>query len=136
MADITFELSFTNFTAIGEQMAREADAVCEEIANKVATDYKLAVMSPPKSGREYKRGKRTHQASAPGEAPASDLGNLVNSVVIIHDGLADWSDHVTAEYALALEIGTPKILPRPAMRPAVEGQRANFTDKLNKIVGN
>lgn len=72
------------------------------------------IMSPPKSGITYKRGGRTHQASAPGEAPANDLGNLVASIRQEFE-----PEHlrgfvaVTAPYAAALEYG--------ALRTAVGG---------------
>jgi len=55
-------------------------------------------MADRKSGRTYPRGKiARHQASAPGESPAVDSGNYINSIVI---------DKVFETNALEALIGT------------------------------
>ena len=43
-----------------------------------------SIQSGPKSGRIYEKynPRRTHRASAPGQAPASDTGNLVRNIVV------------------------------------------------------
>jgi len=43
-----------------------------------------SIQSGPKSGRIYEKynPRRTHKASAPGQAPASDTGNLVRNIVV------------------------------------------------------
>src|SRR3990172_8567370 len=71
-------------------------------------------------GRIYRRGGKVHQASAPGETPAVDFGNLINS---IDSSLLDNNaSQVTtnADYAPALEFGTARMAARPFMRPAVD----------------
>lgn len=92
-----------------------------EAAYIVEGRAKALVLEPPKTGRLYKRGKKTtHQASAPGEAPASDTGNLAGSIT--QDVSAfDLECRVSAEtpYAEALEYGTTKMEPRPFMRRAL-----------------
>lgn len=72
------------------------------------------IMNPPKTGRIYKRRGVEHQASAPGEAPASDTGTLVNArhTDLIPDQLAARLTF-TARHALWLERGTRKMAPRP-----------------------
>ena len=134
--DITIELSYSNFGAIGAEMARLIDAECEATANRIWGNAKLLIMNPPKSGKEYKRGKRVHQASAPGEAPASDLGNLVNDSMVSQESPAEWLVTFSAQYAKALEYGAPKrrLDPRPFLRPSVEKYRDRFNDALKKIV--
>lgn len=68
---------------------------------------------------------RTHQASAPGQPPATDLGRLGASIT--HELGADNEGLVArvgtnVEYALFLEVGTRHMAPRPFLRPAlVEG---------------
>jgi hypothetical protein len=81
------------------------------------------IANPPKTGIVYKRynPQREHQASAPGEAPAADLGGLMASGSTSYSpqalrGTVNWS----AEYARALELGTERIEPRPYARPALE----------------
>lgn len=72
------------------------------------------IMSPPKSGRVYRRRGVSHQASAPGEAPANDLGRLVNSRTkeLFPEDLRARLTFRT-EYAAYLEFGTRKMEPRP-----------------------
>lgn len=77
----------------------------------------------PGSGRMYPRGKtRSHRASAPGEAPASDTGRLLGSLNTETRRERDAVVGVvsaTAEYALPLELGTEKIAARPFMVPSL-----------------
>jgi hypothetical protein len=87
-------------------------------------DIKRAIQGPPKTGRIYKRGKlgRNHQASAPGEAPATDTGALVNSIAYKQETKlsAIVSSRLPYAYWLESEYGTRNMKPRPAWRPAVE----------------
>lgn len=70
-------------------------------------------------GAVYMHGGVMHQASAPGDPPAIDTGNLVNS---IHNETDDMKStvHIDAEYAGYLEYGTTRMAPRPYVAPAVE----------------
>jgi len=86
-----------------------------------------AVLHGPKTGRLYKRGKgRTHRASAPGEAPANDLGFLAQSLKIEVTQKLTVDLRALAPYAIHLEYGTRKMAARPFLRPAAEkaGQRS------------
>lgn len=127
-------LEYTHFGEIGASMAREIDEVCENTALDIQARAQMAIMNPPKSGRIYRRGNVAHQASAPGEAPATDTGNLVNSAYTKKLGQADYETGFTAEYAAALEFGTAKIEPRPYLRPAVEAVRDAFIRAIKRIV--
>jgi len=72
------------------------------------------ILDTAKSGRIYKRRGVTHQASAPGEPPASDTGTLVNSRRIER-----YPDRYaaalifSAKHALPLELGTRDMDARP-----------------------
>ena len=89
------------------------------------------ILNTPKSGRIYRRGNVLHQASAPGEAPASDTGSLVSRLEVVPN-----EDEVSAklvantQYAAFLEYGTEKMEPRPFMRPAL----AHMRDTIIKIM--
>lgn len=93
------------------------------------------VQQPPKTGRIYKRRGVQHQASAPGEAPASDTGRLVNSITTSYDA-ENLSGKVNAstEYAVYLEYGTQKIEPRPFMRPALASKRAQIEIDVTRAI--
>lgn len=116
-------------------------------------------MSGPKRGRVYKRGNITHVASAPGEPPARDTGNLASSGYL--EEVDDLTMRVgfTASYAAILEgtlLQSPYIsggfydltealgvwaapsargvLPRPFLRPAVEAHREAFEAQVKAVL--
>ncbi len=127
-------LEYTHFGEIGASMAREIDEVCENTALDIQARAQMAIMNPPKSGRIYRRGNVAHQASAPGEAPATDTGALVNSAYTKKLADADYETGFTVEYAAPLEFGTARMAPRPYLRPAVEAVRDQFVSAIRRIV--
>lgn len=80
----------------------------------------------------------THTASAPGEAPASDTGQLASSVTveISDDGLNAkiFSDNNRVKYGAWLEFGTRLIEPRPWLIPALYANKENFEKLLQEAV--
>ena len=85
-----------------------------------------ALIAEPKSGNEYPRKKGIHVASAPGEAPASDSDNLINSIM---PDVKDLIGEITlAVHGVILEFGTDiagrnrntTIAPRPFIIPSLE----------------
>ncbi len=73
-----------------------------------------------------------HQASAPGEPPASDTGFLVNNRTISIDPdrlVASLGFH--AGYAIFLEHGTDRMEPRPFARPALVNSWAGVVDAIS-----
>jgi hypothetical protein len=72
-----------------------------------------------------------HQASAPGEPPASDTGFLVANRTINIDSdqlIASLSFH--AGYAFFLEYGTDRMEPRPFARPALANTWGAVVDAI------
>lgn len=102
----------------GEEAAREA---LQKTAEEVAARAQQLVLDPPKTGRVYARGSVAHQASAPGEAPASDTGNLVGLIGVDAVNLPRLRISIfsSAKYSAALEFGTSKMAPRPFLRRAL-----------------
>ena len=83
-----------------------------------------AIQTGPKTGRVYRRRGVSHQASAPGEAPASDTGALVQRSSTRYEpndlrGVVSFH----AAYAALLEFGTTRMEPRPFLRPALVASR-------------
>lgn len=72
-------------------------------------------IAEPKSGKEYKRkGGKVHQASAPGESPASDSSNYINSIgPPIYENSLESKIGTPLEYPIYLEEGTATIEERP-----------------------
>jgi HK97 gp10 family phage protein len=97
-----------------------------------------SIQTGPKSGRTYEKynPRRTHKASALGQAPASDTGNLVSQIMSVADGKNTLVES-RAEYSKFLEFGTSKILPRPFLFPASEKSTKKIVQvliqKLNKV---
>ncbi|MDZ7824506.1 MAG: HK97-gp10 family putative phage morphogenesis protein [Ahrensia sp.] len=88
-----------------------------------------------KTGRRYKRGAVTHQASAPGESPATDTGKLVSSGEWSVDEANLWvTISFTAFYARLLEFGTRFILPRPFILPALDQVKEQIPAIFEKAI--
>lgn len=93
------------------------------------------ILSSPKSGRVYARGGVAHQASAPGEAPASDTGRLAGSIRTEYDRSRLAGKVVAStEYAPHLEYGTARMEPRPYMRPALAAKRDDIERDVQEEV--
>lgn len=95
-----------------------------------------SIAREPKSGIMY--GK--HQASAPGEAPAQDMGTLAQSIIfeVTEDKRGVIGQIIAqakaAPYARALEFGNKgnNLQPRPFMQPALESQASNIIKMFKK----
>lgn len=87
----------------------------------VRNDAILSIAQGAKTGRVYTRGNVSHQASAAGEAPATDTGYLVGNINLVMDadGLGCSVDS-RADYSSHLEFGTRKMAARPFLQPALE----------------
>lgn len=94
------------------------------------------ILDTPKTGRIYRRGDEEHQASAPGEAPASDTGTLVGRIRVDRSREAELIGIVRAstDYAKALEYGTPRMEPRPFMRPALANKKQEIEAVIDREV--
>lgn len=104
-----------------------AYATTEQIANKARRS-----MQGEKHGKIYLRGGKPHHASAPGEPPAIDTGDLANSVQIIRLGPS--AHGITcAAHGFHLELGTSTIAPRPWITPPVEALRPEFPRLVAEI---
>ncbi len=92
------------------------------------------------------QAKKVHQASAPGEAPANETGNLARMIVVVRPEQTGetFTAQVlsTSKYAAALEYGTRKagknkstvILERPYMRPSVDESVKQIDEMIRAAV--
>ena len=116
---------------------RELMAIVQGTAQNVRTHATRSITrNSTKSGRTYEiKGppKRTHRASAPGEAPANDTGALARSIQANIEGKTA-EVFTNIEYAAWLEFGTLNIEPRPFLFPALEKERPKWDARLNRIV--
>ena len=129
MYSVTVNVTFTGPTtpAIRQAVGRGLVAGAQIHRNE---SIRL-ILQGPKTGRMYGR----HVASAPGEAPATDHGRLANSILVRHTpGTLTASVVCTASYGRSLELGTPRIAPRPFLRPPLATKRAEIVAAINRPV--
>jgi phage gpG-like protein len=108
-------------------------------ALRIETAAKRRIQRGPKTGDIYQKENptRTHQASAPGEPPATDTGRLASSIGHTHDG-RQAAVIARTDYAATLEFGGTQggrqILPRPFMNPSLEEDRPIFMRELKEAI--
>lgn len=123
---------------VQENIERELNIALFASAKHVEGQAKRSILSGEKSGRVYKRRSVTHQASAAGEAPASDTGRLVNSInsYLQRDKKTALvvAGRGTVRYAALLEFGTRLMAARPFMFPALESSRDWIRERLAAAV--
>ena len=121
---------------MGPELQEVVGQIVEGTGLELRGDIIKRYQSGPASGRVYQKynPRRTHQASAPGQAPMSDTGRLANATVykVVDDMTVEVSNDVF--YAAWLEYGTTQIAPRPAWRPAVEEIMPMFRSRLETAI--
>jgi HK97 gp10 family phage protein len=109
-------------------------------AQKVERSAKDSIRSGSKTGRIYTRRTVSHRASAPGEAPASNTGRLINSISSYVNRLSGVTEGLVVagrgvvKYARMLEFGTAKMAARPFMVPAFERNKRWIEERLARAV--
>ena len=104
------------------------------LANPIEQDIKQELRKT-KSGPTVTRyrAQRTVKVSRPYEAPAKDMGMLVNSIdVDVDPSQFNLTIAAAAPYARELEYGTRNMLPRPFLRPALARWRQRIIDAIHK----
>lgn len=99
------------------------------------------IIGGAKTGRVYRRynPRRIHQASAPGQPPANDLGRLANSFEAVQTKLNQYAYSNTVGssliYAAALQYGNPEtnLLPRPYFDVALRQLRTEVDSILSSV---
>lgn len=124
------------FDRLGATGKREAKRAVRASLEKVRGDAVKSIQRGTKSGRVYERSgganlSNTHRASAPGEAPATDTGTLVNSIKITQVGTAGEVGS-KMNYSFWLEYGTLQIKERPYLRPALAQNEQYIIDQFAK----
>lgn len=120
--------------AFGAQVEKGVSDALEATAIETLSDVRKAIQGPPKTGREYARGQKTHRASAPGEAPATDTGALVSSTYFTKVDPLTVAIGSRLEYAFHLEFGTRNIEPRPSWVPAAEKNAPRLDKRIRRVI--
>ena len=136
MTIMTFKFSgVEDATKALEKVKEDLDKDMKEIllggGQLIRGEAVRSIQQGSKSGKTYKRYNptRTHKASAPGEAPASDTGFLVSNIRV-----KEQKDVVVvsseASYSKFLEFGTSKMLARPFLFPAFEKSKPKIAEVI------
>ena len=110
----------------------DANAITEEAADKMVENMKTSILSGAKSGRQYYKNGARHTASAPGQSPANQTGDLVKSIKV-SKSKNKATISISKNYAVFLEFGTSKMRPRPFILPAFQKTKKWFSDKLHRL---
>jgi phage gpG-like protein len=113
-----------------DALARAVTATALDIRRDVIRRHKKG----PKTGRVYRRGKREHQASAPGEAPAVDRGALMSSIYFTQTNRMSATVGSRLAYAYWLEFGSQAVDARPSWIPATEKFRPKLKARAETIL--
>lgn len=76
----------------------------------------------------------THQASAAGESPASDMGALVGGMYSERVKPLLWIAGNRMEYAPHLEFGTVNMAARPAWTPEIEEMQPEYIKRMTQLL--
>lgn len=121
-----------------EQLAKTMGATVNNGIVKTAIDVRndaiTSIQREQSSGQVYTRGSITHLASAPGDAPNTDTGNLVRNIAFENprQGLAFVGTSV--EYGKHLEFGTRAMDARPWLRPAMDKNQSKLQSNITNAI--
>lgn len=117
-----------------KEVKKAVDATGLSLRGEIVKKYQRG----PATGEIYEKfnPRRTHQASAPGEAPATDTGRLANSVVTSSDIQEPLTVEVSTdvEYGPYLEFGTRTIAPRPNWVPSVQDETPKYIRRVEAAI--
>ena len=111
-------------------MQAELARIVTKTALDIEAGAKVAIQSSLATGRVY--GK--HQASSPGEAPATDTGSLAASISVVDVSKLTKEVVAGADYAEVLELGGVHMQARPFLSPAVEAVRTSFEAAVSAAI--
>ena len=127
-----------NLTGISADIRKKMQQVITYGINATRNTAVDNILRGAKSGETYVKynPRRTHQASASGQFPASDTGFLANNIVTSIQGNGLEGEVISqAEYSQYLEYGTSKMGARPFMQPSLEQNRPKIRARLRKLLG-
>lgn len=132
---VTGAKAISDWLATVDREARKrVDDELSDIAAELEGDIVLSIQQGAKTGRIYKRKGVTHQASAPGQSPASDTGTLKKSIYSERARKLTYVVGSRIVYALHLEYGTTRMAARPFFRPSVEKMAKQITGRLEQAI--
>ena len=120
---------------LSSKFEQEAGRLVNRTAKNVRNNA-IHLIRTPSMGRTYVQYKpfyKKHTASAPGDAPNRDTGQLGSSLIVTRSGSTSAEVLANVEYAAYLELGTRHMAARPFMTPSVEQERPNYERGLREL---
>ena len=141
--DIKFRVSnlkkvLSQLENLDKQLEPDFQEIVKGGAQLIRGEAIKSIQTGAKSGVMYQmyNPRREHRASAPGQAPASDTGNLVSKIIVRQKSQDVTSVESNANYSAYLEYGTSKMEARPFMLPAFEKSKKPILDAtFRRVVG-
>lgn len=120
---------------ISEKYSHALASVIFQSANFCRNHAIQNIARGTKTGQLYTRNGIQHRASAVGEYPATDTGELIASIAVeIDTNKLGASVQATAPHAKYLEFGTSKMRARPFLQPSAEATRPRMKAFLRKML--
>ena len=115
---------------LGKDMEQPFQEIVKGGGQLIRGEAIKSIQTGAKSGVMYQmyNPRREHRASAPGQAPASDTGNLVSKIIVKQKDANVTNVESNANYSAYLEYGTSKMEARPFMLPAFEKSKKPILD--------
>jgi hypothetical protein len=120
--------------AYGARAEAEISKAVQAQAIDIRSDIQRRIQRGPKTGAVYQRRSVTHQASAPGESPATDTGTLVSSITYRKVDALSAEIESRLGYATMLEFGTQRMAPRPSWTPSVGAKGPDFVRRVTEAI--
>lgn len=118
---------------VGERNARKAVAAT---AQRVRTNAIKSIQERRSTGVTYQKftPMRVHTASAPGNPPNTDTGELVRSIRVAMLEGPSAAVGTALDKGLWLELGTRNMAPRPWLNPAADDAADYFVEQMKKAL--
>lgn len=121
----------------GSEIGKAVDKAIFKGANLVRNDAIRGIQRGKHTGRIYKRRSVEHQASAPGEYPASDTGRLAGSIRT-NRGYLETDVGTDVVYAKFLEpdemTDSSKLEPRPFLEPSFKKNEEIISKLIDEAI--
>ena len=140
--DIKFKVTnlkkvLSQLNRLGKDMEQPFQEVVKGGGQLIRGEAIKSIQSGAKSGIMYQKynPRREHRASAPGQSPASDTGNLVSKIIVKQKSADVTNVESNANYSAFLEYGTSKMEARPFMFPAFEKSKKPILNAVfNRVI--
>lgn len=124
----------TNIKGLMSAFPKAINKAVAQTANNVRNEAITSISREQSMGRVYQRGNITHIASAPGDAPNTDSGRLVDSIAVEKIRTSVYAVGTSVEYGKYLEFGTRQMAARPWLRRAMNKKAPELPNAITNAI--